>query len=182
MYKECVSKPAIARQRLIEQGLLEYMSHKSYEDITVLDLCEKLDIPRKAFYRYFNNKDGALYALIDHTLKDAFSELIGLQQNMLEKEEIIMHFFKFWLDKKALLDVLESNDLSGILLQRAISLTISEEAISKSLYKLHETKRARKYRTIFLISGIISLVIQWHLNHFDKTPEQMAKLAADLFS
>ena len=180
MYKDCTSKPAIARQREIEKGLLEYMSHKAYEDITVIDLCQKLDMPRKAFYRYFSNKDGALHALIDHTLVDAFSKFTKLQADMTEKEEVILHFFKFWLDKKLLLDALASNDLSGILLQRAISFTISDEAVSKMVYPLHTTQRAKKYRSIFLISGVISLVIQWHHNKFDKTPEQMAKLASDL--
>ena len=63
MYKECVSKHAIARQREIEQGLLKYMTYKPYENITVIDLCQQLSIPRKAFYRYFSNKDGALYAM-----------------------------------------------------------------------------------------------------------------------
>lgn len=180
MYKECVSKQAIARQREIEQGLLNYMSRKPYEDITVIDLCQKLDIPRKAFYRYFNNKDGALHALIDHTLIESFREFEVLQDNIAEREDIILHFFKFWQGKKPLLDALSTNDLSGVLLQRAISFTISDEAVSKMVYPLHETKRAKKYRTIFLISGIISLLIQWHHNKFDKTPEQMAKLASDL--
>ena len=100
MYKDCTSKPAIARQREIEKGLLEYMSHKAYEDITVIDLCQKLDMPRKAFYRYFSNKDGALYALIDHTLVDAFSEFTKFQVDMAKKEDVLLSFFNFWLDKK----------------------------------------------------------------------------------
>lgn len=37
---------------------------------TIMELCSWLDIPRKAFYRYFSSKEGALYALIDHTLMD----------------------------------------------------------------------------------------------------------------
>lgn len=180
MYKECTSKQAIARQREIEAGLLEYMSHKAYDHITVLDLCEKLEMPRKAFYRYFSNKDGALFALIDHTLMAAFEEFEDMQIQNANRDEILKHFFTFWLDKKALLDALASNNLSGILLQRAISFTITEEAVSKIVYPLHSSQRAKKYRTIFLISGIISLVIQWHQNKFDKTPEQMATLASDL--
>ncbi len=58
---------------------------------TIMELCSWLDIPRKAFYRYFSSKEGALYALIDHTLMD-------------------------------LLDALERNELSGLLVQRAILL------------------------------------------------------------
>jgi len=53
-------------------GLLQLMLRKNYEDISVSDLCDHLQIPRKAFYRYFTSKDGALYALIDHTLASFF--------------------------------------------------------------------------------------------------------------
>ena len=68
MYKLCVSEQSAQRQRELEAGLLELMQTRSYEDITVSDLCDHLEIPRKAFYRYFSGKDGALHALLDHTL------------------------------------------------------------------------------------------------------------------
>ena len=50
-----------------EQGLLAMMEHRSFEEISVSDLCERMGIPRKSFYRYFSSKDGALMALLDHT-------------------------------------------------------------------------------------------------------------------
>jgi len=68
MYKLCKTEQSAARQRELEQGLLEIMANKRFDDISVSDLCEKIGIPRKSFYRYFSGKDGALYALIDHTL------------------------------------------------------------------------------------------------------------------
>ena len=33
------------------------------------DICESAKIPRKAFYRYFENKEGILQALILHVLQ-----------------------------------------------------------------------------------------------------------------
>lgn len=180
MYKECTSKQAIARQREIEQGLLDYMMHKSYEQISVIDLCEKIGIPRKTFYRYFSGKEGALYALIDHSLKDAFLKYDDLQQSIENRNQIILYFFTYWLSKKHLLDALARNDLSGILLQRAIVFTMTDELVSKFTAPLRTTERAKNYRTVYIVSGIISLVIQWHHNNFDKTPQQIAKIASDL--
>ena len=180
MYKDCTSKPAIARQREIEQGLLEYMTHKSYEDITVIELCQKMDIPRKTFYRYFSNKDGALFALIDHTLQDLVENHLYNKQALYSDVEIMEHFFDYWLEKKILLDVLATNNLSGILLQRAINSTPKYEPMLDSISLSNGSVRAKQYKLYFIISGIISLVIQWHKNHFDKTPAQMAKLAVEL--
>jgi len=180
MYKECTSKQAIARQREIEEGLLDYMLHKSYEHITVIDLCEKLGIPRKAFYRYFSSKEGALYALIDHSLRDAFLEYFDLNHIFSGRDEIIEYFFKYWLSKKRLLDALSRNGLSGILLQRAITFTMTDDLVAKFMIPLRTTEKAKNYRTVFIVSGIISIVIQWHYNNFDKTPKQIAQIASDL--
>ncbi len=70
MYKRCITEQSARWQRELEQGLLEIMATRRYEDITIMELCSWLDIPRKAFYRYFSSKEGAIYALIDHTLMD----------------------------------------------------------------------------------------------------------------
>ena len=68
MYKLCKSEQSATRQKQLEQGLLKVMLTQRYEDISVSDLCTAMDIPRKSFYRYFSGKDGALHALIDHTM------------------------------------------------------------------------------------------------------------------
>ena len=68
MYKQCRTEQSASRQRHLEQGLLQMMLKRQFEEISVSDLCEEIGVPRKAFYRYFSGKDGALHALIDHTL------------------------------------------------------------------------------------------------------------------
>ena len=70
MYKICQTEQSIRRQRELEAGLLKMLQKRRYEDISVSDLCGELQIPRKSFYRYFSNKDGALMALLDHTLME----------------------------------------------------------------------------------------------------------------
>ena len=77
MYKLCKTEQSAQRQRQLEEGLLTAMKTKRYEEITISDLCEQMDIPRKSFYRYFSSKDGALHALIDHTLLD-FEQHTGI--------------------------------------------------------------------------------------------------------
>ena len=77
MYKLCKTEQSAQRQRQLEEGLLAAMKTKRYEEITISDLCEQMDIPRKSFYRYFSSKDGALHALIDHTLLD-FEQHTGI--------------------------------------------------------------------------------------------------------
>ena len=58
MYKICTTQTARQRQRELENGLLRFMLHHQYENIIVSELCDSLQIPRKAFYRYFSSKEG----------------------------------------------------------------------------------------------------------------------------
>ena len=62
MYKLCKTEQSAARQRELEQSLAAMMLVRRYEDISVSEFCSYAGIPRKAFYRYFSSKDGALYA------------------------------------------------------------------------------------------------------------------------
>ena len=63
MYKLCKTEQSAKRQKEIEKVLLELMMKKSYNDITITELCEKLDMPRKTFYRYYPDRHALLSAV-----------------------------------------------------------------------------------------------------------------------
>ena len=77
MYKHCNTEESAQRQRQLEQCLLVLMKERLLPQITIGDICEQAGISRKSFYRYFSSKDGALHALIDHTLLD-FEQHTGI--------------------------------------------------------------------------------------------------------
>ena len=117
MYKLCKTEQSAARQRELELALAAMMLVRRYEDISVSEFCSYAGIPRKAFYRYFSSKDGALYALIDHTMLEyehmRDTEPVSGREQMRELES----FFLFWKRQKPVLDALEFSGLSGVLLE-----------------------------------------------------------------
>lgn len=177
MYKQCVTEHAARRQREIERELLQVMTTIRYEDITISDLCKSIGIPRKAFYRYFSSKDGALYALIDHTILD-FSN--SLPQDSFTNFQTLQYYFEFWYDQKALLNALDRNDLGGILVNRAITL-VQTDSMLPGIISSH-SNQSLDYSITFFVSGLVSMILQWHNCHFRETPHQMALIAADLLT
>lgn len=178
MYKQCETEQSAARQRELEQGLLEVMLQRRYEDISVSDLCQKLGVPRKTFYRYFSGKDGALYALIDHAFMDFDSfEIIDRD---LPPEKYMERVFRYWTACKPLLDALSRSGLSGVLVQRAIDY--SREMENLPLFMTSSDKQMQDYGTMFAVCGLMTMMVQWHQDGFHPGPEQMAKLAIRLFS
>lgn len=178
MYKLCKTEQSTARQRELEKKLLEAMQQQRYEDISVSQLCDQIHIPRKSFYRYFSSKDGALFALLDHTMMEfQFSELAASGGTALLD---LKRFFHFWYQQKPLLDVLAKSNLSGILVERATALALRERMMPRMLRSLGANQRT--IAMSFAVCGIMSMVIQWHHLGYEETPEQMTHLAITLLS
>lgn len=182
MYKLCKTEQSTQRQRMLEEGLLAAMKTKRYEEITISDLCSQMEIPRKSFYRYFSGKDGALYALIDHTIMDFDHDTgIPFRNSMEDVGRDLLHFFAFWQQKKQLLDALERSGLSGVLVQRVITQAQNEFVPPRNPVK--PEVRAMHYHTItFTICGLMSMVTRWHRSGYAESAAEMAQIATVLLT
>lgn len=180
MYKLCKTEQSAARQRQLEEGLLLTMSAMRYEDITVSDLCERIGVPRKTFYRYFDSKDGALHALLDHTLMqyEGFNAVyLSGETRTLQRE--LEQFFQFWVLHKDLLDALDKSDISGMLIERAISHAISDTVMPKRFLP-EDSADMQKHITMFGVCGLMSMVLTWHADGYPQSVTQMARVAVRL--
>lgn len=183
MYKICKTEQSARRQRELSAGLLSAMESQAYNDISISDLCKEMNIPRKTFYRYFSSKDGALYALLDHTLFEAETFLghIGATAFQRTAQQDTEHFFQFWLEKKPLLDALARNGLSNLLIQRSIDFTMREHSIPHRFLD-NVSLEMLEHVTIFCVCGLMSVVISWHKSGYRQSPQQMAQIATRLLT
>lgn len=176
MYKLCKTEQSAARQRQLEQGLLQAMRAQRYEEISISDLCDSMGIPRKSFYRYFSSKDGALFALLDHTLMEfeqsphsAVRPDRGTALGDLER------YFVFWYERRDLLDALERSRLSGMLVERATAHAMNERMMPS--YLRTKPEAVQSMALTFAVCGLLSMVIQWHHDKFRQSPEDMTRVA-----
>ena len=182
MYKLCKTEQSANRQRRLEQGLLQAMQIKHFDEISVSDLCAQLDVPRKAFYRYFDSKEGALHALLDHTLMAYESFPIIYSEG--EKRTLVREleqFFLFWIRQKSLLDALQRSSLSGVLIERAIANAATEAAVPKRFLQADE-QQMQHHVTMFGICGLMSMVLQWHHGGYTESAKHMASVAVRLLT
>lgn len=180
MYKICRSEQSTNRQKELEQGLLALMLKRNYEDITVSDLCDHLQIPRKAFYRYFSGKDGALHALIDHTLAVFFEMPANPGKSRGTALGDLDMYFLFWYENRSLLDALHRSCLSGILVERANNFALQEGHLPRQFKKL--SPDIRGLAMAFSVCGLMSMILYWHRSGFQVTPDEMTKLAQSILT
>lgn len=180
MYKFCKTEQSFQRQRELEQGLLAMMEHHRFEEISVSDLCDQLNIPRKSFYRYFSSKDGALFALLDHTLMEFYDtgSIEGLRGGTPTND--LERFFLFWKTHRKLLEAILRSNLSGMLVERAVSLAKQEELMPGYVRDWEDTMK--DVAMSFVVCGLMSMVLQWHKEGYRIPTEQMAKSAVLMLS
>ena len=181
MYKLCKTEQSAQRQRLLERELLQVMKAKRFEEISVSDLCDHIGIPRKSFYRYFSSKDGALFALLDHTLLEFYEEENGtMGKRSGTAIGDLDRFFLFWYERRDLLEALLRSGLSGLLVERATALAEKEQLMPGYIRKW--TANVQTMALSFAVCGLISMVFQWHIGGYQLTPAEMAQIATAMLT
>lgn len=175
MYKVCHSPESSQRQRELEAGLLSALQAQPYEKITLTNLCRKLEIPRKSFYRYFPTKDDCLLALIDHTLSDCNDiALKGWNGGGELDKTVQLRFFQFWMEQRAFLDVIRDNGLRYLLLDRTTVI------VDRMKEATHTESFAENQVEYFVAHGLMTTVLRWHHYGFQSTPEEMSEVFGKL--
>ena len=156
------------------------MRHQRYEDISISDLCEQLQIPRKTFYRYFSSKDGALFSMLDHNIMEFYET--GALEGIAGGTPLgdLERFFEFWYKKKALLDVLQRSSLTGTLVERC-TLLARQEKLAPSVTKGWDDLK-QEIAISFVVCGLLSMVFRWHQEGFCATSQEMAEVATAMLS
>lgn len=181
MYKQCRTEQSAARQRQLEQGLLQVMLKRQYEEISASDLCVEIGVPRKAFYRYFSGKDGALFSMIDRALM--VFEIHSTSRELFEPvtpRDYMEQVFVYWTEHQELLNALKKSNLSGLLIQRALDFSRNIDTIPR--FMLITDRRLREYGTMFMVCGLMTMIVQWHDDGFSKSTSEMAELTMQLLT
>jgi len=181
MYKICITEDSAQRQRELEKAFLAALHNHRYEDISISELCTHMAISRKSFYRYFSGKDGALAALMDHTLMDFISSFNSYSSTLPSPEDVLELYFQFWKEQKPFLDALERSGLSGILYQRALNIAAQDTSLFSHILP-DENRFLQEQRIQFLVCGMMTMAISWHHLGYQQTIGQMVQAAKRLLT
>lgn len=182
MYKLCKTEQSCKRQALIEEITLDLMHRKPFDEIKVSEICEYAGIPRKAFYRYFDSKDGVVQSILDHNIiayHNYTSEKRASDTRTLEGE--FRAFFSFWKTRKSFLDAFEKSNLTGLLLQGSSKYTLIEFLNARKFLSDEDDNMASKVFN-FTVYGLMSIMLNWYREGFTESVDIMASIAARLVS
>lgn len=163
-----------ARKEEFLNALLALMLQMPYEKIAVRDLCAKLDISRKTFYRYFSGKEEALYALVDSVLCNVGTYTPPVEVHSADPiEEEMIRYFYYWSENRYILQMLLDNSLIEVLFFRSVTIALSEmEIFQKKLQHLDAV--ARESVVAYYVGGLQSMLLYWMRHGCTESPEELA--------
>ena len=164
MYKICNTPKSESRQKEFQDTLLRMLKKQKMENVTIVSLCQEMGISRKTFYRYFDTIEDVLYIIVDKELREAFL--------LLEYNPQVNDFFNFWVKNKWLLDLLQKNGMSNLLIERT--------------YSFSDIYRDDKYTTQTMkyagwITAIITVLVLWHHGGMKQSTDEMQRMIYDMF-
>ena len=181
MYKLCKTEQSARRQREIEKALYRALEKKNYTDVTITELCITLKMPRKTFYRYFDSKDDALYALIEHTMFEyqGFNQDGNEGQRTLKNE--LKMFFEFWYQNRDFLETLDRNSILDKIIEVSVNIPIKDfVSLSKFLPDDNEGVRGRIFK--FAVCGLVTSMLDWYHEGFKTSMSDMVDLSCRVLS
>ena len=115
--------------------------------------------------------------MIDHAIMDAATYIPdasvgpgGLHQ-----------FLAYWKSQKKLLDVLNKNQISALLMQQAVIHVLNEAPELMRTFGAATSRNGRDL-VVFYISGIFSLVLDWHSRGFDRSIDELSATMLELMT
>lgn len=124
------NKKAQYTKRLLSNTLVSLMKQFSYEEITILNICQYAEVSRASFYRNFKNKEEVLEFYIQSIVEKKIPDESDASRMFFKSEESIF----VWYDEREILKLLYDNQLFYIftnqlnkIINKAVKLRIEDK-------------------------------------------------------
>lgn len=164
MYKVCKTEKTAKRQKQFGETMMRMLETKEESQITVSDLCKEMQVPRRAFYRYFENMEELRAFLVDDALEEAFINLSGKSD--------IADFFRYWYENRKILTYLLKHGVDATVFARIFFFSME----NKEQIEITERKMWEAYH----VSGLFGILFAWEYSGMKESPEKIAEIYAGI--
>lgn len=157
-------------KRLISLSLCSLIMKKEYENISVKEICDKANISRMTFYRYYNNKDGIFVEFSDARFEEFFGQC--KKEKDMTNEKFILDMFLFFKRYGRQLLILKKAKKESILMPQFHSYIKYFVNHAKNITLIKNKKD--DIEIAFVAGGLLSVIIAWLNDNLSTPPEKMA--------
>jgi AcrR family transcriptional regulator len=163
-------------KQLLKSGLVELMSEKDVQNITIKELVEKVDINRSTFYLHYTDIYELLKEIEDNLMEEIW-EVFNTYKNIEHLEEsyaFLLTLYKTFEKNRGLCKVLVSNRSNASFIQ-SMEESMEQEIRRKLQDLIGSPDLIAPNSYIFYRCGCIGLLKYWITTDAPESPEEMAK-------
>lgn len=167
-------------KRLFKEAMIDLLKKKTLYDITVTELCQKAELNRSTFYKYYENTHDVFVDIENELLKKSNEVIYNI--DITENNNIIKHLYKllcYMKEKKNTYQVLLNNNISEKFVINMMKQTTDslKNKINGSNINLG---KPTDYTFTYIITGSSEIIRKWINNDTKESPEYIAELIYNL--
>ena len=165
MYHKHTNKTAVHSQHMVAQALFRLMKHKTFQQISVTEICEEAGIGRKTFYRNFDQKEDVVEFWLDILCAQYREDLFSVPQDQM----LSRHCAFLKLHKETLSDLYRSSlhamteEKFSVFLREAMPLWSTDPV-------------EQEYRSQYILAGIEAVIRLWFVRGFPESIDQIVAI------
>ncbi|WP_208458483.1 TetR/AcrR family transcriptional regulator [Burkholderia vietnamiensis] len=182
MNEETMDKRVDKTLTKIEKSMVTLLNVKSYDDISIKDICDESGISRGTFYQHYRDKDDFLFQYQKAMMKKGKRRLTQIQFE--ERRQFFEHALNFWINEGELL----------LLLLRDNGAYIVHQAIKKNLQQNIEvrlvpimntqalTNKEKYFLIIFMSNAVLGVLQDWVQRGRQESPKEISLMIDKVFN
>ncbi len=159
----------------IETTFLNLLEEKDIGNITVTEICQRADINRATFYRYYID----IYDLLKK-IQDSFIDEIKASNALIYlKDYTVYNFTKeiinIFYNNKQLVKILFDTNNSIYFINEVLEIAY-EKASSKWFSNFPDIEESEvEYAAVYVFNGALGVINYWVKNNFDKDIDEVSR-------
>lgn len=182
MNEETMDKRVYKTLTKIEKSMVTLLNVKSYDDISIKDICDESGISRGTFYQHYRDKDDFLFQYQKAMMKKGKRRLTQIQFE--ERRQFFEHALNFWINEGELL-LLLLRDNGAYIVQQAIKKNLQQN-IEVRLVPIMNTQaltnKEKYFLIIFMSNAVFGVLQDWMQRGRQESPKEISLMIDKVFN
>lgn len=166
---------ALKSQQWLADTLLDLMEQKSYDEISIKDICTNADLSRQTFYNYFESKE----ELFRYLLRSVYDEKLKAIDSIPSSKEAVSAFVNITKENDRLVSVIVKNNLGNIVSDEIFN------SITRFLNRFipdFENQPDFAYHVVLLSGALTHFMTHYARNNSEMSEEKMTHILETFLS
>lgn len=182
MNEETMDKRVYKTLTKIEKSMVTLLNVKSYDDISIKDICDESGISRGTFYQHYRDKDDFLFQYQKAMMKKGKRRLTQIQFE--ERRQFFEHALNFWINEGELL-LLLLRDNGAYIVHQTIKKNLQQN-IEVRLVPIMNTQalinKEKYFLIIFMSNAVFGVLQDWVQRGRKESPKEISLMIDKVFN